>query len=174
MSTPTIALRARLLELDRVHLVRLPPLVREPLPNRTIWVSEEVYYEVQPPFGESIAEERRAFFRDALDAFTNHFRFTVGQDPFDKASGAMLARVHPVEGEFWDIRTIEPPDGIRCFGAFAGCDEFVALTWDYRENIRDFNAAVLECRGVWSNLFGSIVPYSGDSLDAYLTNYRPV
>jgi hypothetical protein len=117
MSTSESVLE-RLARLDGVHLVQLPALVWEPLPNRTVWVSEEVYGEVCPPFGDSVPEQRRAFFRDALDAFTNHFRINVAEDPFNKERDAMLARVHPVEAEFWDIRAIEPPQGIRCFGCF--------------------------------------------------------
>jgi hypothetical protein len=129
---------------------------------------------VQHPFGDSFTEERRAYFRDALDAFTNHYRFSVAENPRNKATDAMLARVDPVAAEFWDIRAIEPPQGIRCFGAFADHNEFVAITWDFRENIADFNEAVSECITVWSSLFGSLTPHSGDSLNAYLSNYFPV
>jgi hypothetical protein len=167
-------LLAKLEEWNEVRLVRLPAIVREPPPNRTLWASEEVFYEVQPPFGENYSEQRRAYFRDALDAFTNHYRINVAENPFNKASDAMLARVDPVRAEFWDIRAIDPPQGIRCFGAFADHNVFVALTWDYRENITDFGDAVAACVSLWSDLFGPISPHSGDSLDAYLSNYKSV
>jgi hypothetical protein len=173
MSTPE-KIAARLAELSGVHLVQLPALVSDPLPNRIMWVTEDVYDSVQPPFSEDYDGERLWRFRGSLDAFTNHYKISVAEDPFYKASDVFLARVHEVAEEFWDIRTMEPPSGIRCFGCFAGADEFVALTWNYRENIGNFNEAVRECMGVWNNLFGSLTPHSGDSLDAYLSNYWPV
>lgn len=164
----------RLAQLDGDRLVRLPPLVPAPPPRRTVWVSEDVFYDVQPPFEDHYDGTRLLQFRGALDAFTNHYKVSVAEDPRSKPWDAFLARVDPVSEEIWDIRSLEPPQGIRCFGAFASLNEFVALTWDYRENISDFNSAVRECAAEWNALFGDIRPHSGGSLDAYLTNYHAV
>jgi hypothetical protein len=52
-------------------------------------------------------------------------------------SNNCAARVHPVKAEFWSIRVTAPEDtpGIRVLGAFADKDKFIALTWDYREDM---------------------------------------
>jgi hypothetical protein len=88
----------------------------------------------------------------------------------------MLARVAPVEDEFWSIRVTEPEDtaGIRALGGFIGKDEFISLTWDYREGIPVFDDEVDIVRNEWRDLFGSKGPFSGVNLDEYLTNYRAV
>lgn len=170
-------LEARLVALDGDRLVRLPALVPSPLPNRTVWVTEEVYDAVQPVRDGTWDDYRLSLFRGSLDAFTNCEEVSVAQDPFNKASDAFLARVHPVGEEIWDIRTTEPPQGIRCPGCFADFDVFIALIWDYRENLtdsHDWDEAVAKCKAAWRDLFGSLAPYSGDSLDAYLSNFIPV
>jgi hypothetical protein len=86
----------------------------------------------------------------------------------------MLARVDPVEDQFWSIRVTEPEDtaGIRSLGGFAAKDEFISLTWDYREGIPIFDDEVDMVRDAWRDLFGLEGPFGGDSLDEYLTNYR--
>jgi hypothetical protein len=71
----------------------------------------------------------------------------------------MLARVHPVEKEFWSIRITAPEDtpGIRSLGAFSNKDDFVALTWDKREIIADeFNEEVTSTIECWKDYFGTI------------------
>ena len=56
-------------------------------------------------------------------------------------------------------------------GFFGGLNLFIALTWNYRENIEDFTAAVAECAQEWRRLFGPITPFDGRSLDDYINNY---
>ena len=89
----------------------------------------------------------------------------------------MLARVHPVEDDFWAIRVTLPEDtpGIRAFGAFAGKDEFIALTWGYQEVIDDqFDTEVNEAADSWIDMFGTVEPFSGACLDDYLANFQAV
>lgn len=101
---------------------------------------------------------------------------SVAEDPFQKPPDAMLARVDPIEKEYWSIRITEPEDtaGMRSLGGFGGKDLLIALTWDYRENIPIFEDEVTAAHEAWCDLFGSQGPFSGDALDDYLTNYRPV
>jgi hypothetical protein len=146
----------------------------EPLPNRTMWVSEDVCEWVEPPFGPDHDEERLWRFRGTLDAFTNYRRITVSEKPRDKAGNTFLSRVDPVKAEFWGIRTLQPPEGIRCFGCFADVDVFIALTWNYREAIEDFDDAVADCMQTWEKFFAPLTPHRGDTLDAYLTNFQPL
>ena len=102
---------------------------------------------------------------------------SVAEDPHDKPPDVMLARVDPIEAEFWSIRVTEPEEtpGIRAFGAFTQKDTLVALTWEYRELIGDaFDDEVDSVRDAWTVLFVSEEPFGGASLDECLTNYRVV
>jgi len=172
MSTPE-TLAAKLAELEGRHLWQLAPIAPEPDPNRAVWVTLEVLDTVDPVQDGNWVDYRHSEFRGSLDAFTNWEMISVSENPFAKDRDTFLARVHPVELEFWDIRTIQPPQGMRCLGGFVGCDAFVALICDYRENFEpgQFDGLVERCRARWRELFGELTPYSGDSLDAYLTNY---
>lgn len=88
----------------------------------------------------------------------------------------MLARVDPVQDEIWDIRCLAP--NIRCFGSFAGQDNFIALTWEYRENLHsaiDWQREIERCKTTRTEFFGTLTPFKGGSLDEYLSdNYRAV
>jgi hypothetical protein len=89
----------------------------------------------------------------------------------------MLARVAPVSVEIWDIRVIAPNPGIRALGGFSKLDTFVALTWDYRENLDGrglWNEEIDRCQKAWRDLFGATKPLKGKSLHDYLTNFYPI
>ena len=111
-----------------------------------------------------------------LDAFSEGGEFSVAEDPQNKPRDAMMARVSPVDAEFFSLRVTDPEEtpGIRCFGAFADRDTFVALTWDFRENIALFDDEVSVVRAAWKQFFGNVSPHSGEHLDDYLSNYIPV
>ena len=112
-----------------------------------------------------------------LDGFIEGNELSVAEDPNQKPPDAMLARVKPVEKEFWSIRVTDPEEtpGIRSLGAFSDKDEFVALTWEKREVIQNqFDEEVASAIQVWGDYFGSETPHRGDSLDEYLTTYRSV
>jgi hypothetical protein len=143
---------------------------------RTMIVSPDIFAAVMPPFPDTQQGERLGEFRAWLDSFLEGAEISVAEDPFEKPPEAMLARVDPVEREFWSIRVTEPErtPGIRAFGAFAEKDTFIALTWNCRESIRIFDDEVDLVASAWGDLFGSEPPFKGGSLDEYLTNYRPV
>ena len=95
---------------------------------------------------------------------------SVAQDPFRKPPDAMLARIDPVASGLWSVRITEPEQtpGVRGFGGFAEKDKFVALTWEYRETIIDFDAAVDDVITAWDELFQPYKPLKGSGLDRYL------
>jgi hypothetical protein len=139
-----------------------------------MYVSADVLAAVTPPFADTLEGERLGMFRAWLDDFVDGARISVSEDPDRKPPYAMLARVHPVDDEFWSIRVNEPLDtaGIRSLGAFWKLNEFVALTWAKREDIgADFDAEVDEAQERWADLFAAETPHTGDDLDEYLTNY---
>ncbi len=140
---------------------------------RSLYVVPELYAHTQPPFPDTLCGERFAAVAQHFDAFCELNMVTVSENPFRKPPDVMLARVSPVEYEFWSMRITEPEEtaGIRVIGAFCGKDAFTALTWEFREDIGDFGAEVEDAQGAWRDYFGSVGPYSGSCLDDYLTNY---
>lgn len=145
-----------------------------------MYVSSDILRVVTPPYAVDPKEASQlADFRSFLDGFSELCRLSVAEDPFVKPGFALMARVAPVEYELFDLRVTTPaedePEFIRAFGGFADKNAFVALTWDYRENIGDnFDAEVERCMSEWRALFGSTKPHHGATLDAYLTHYRAV
>lgn len=141
--------------------------------GRSMYVSSDILDLTTPPFSDDEEGVRLGEFANWLDAFSEHGQISVSQDPDRKPQDTMLARVHPVGAEFWSIRVTEPDctAGIRALGAFAGKNIFVALDWDYREYISDFDDQVEATKEAWRDLFGSAPPHSGNNLSDYLTNY---
>lgn len=140
---------------------------------RTLYVTPDLDAYTQPPFADTLCGERFAAVAQFFDAFCELNMITVSENPDRKPPDVMMARVKPVEDEFWSMRITEPDEtaGVRVFGGFCGQDAFVALTWDFRENINDFDAEIEGVQETWRDYFGSVGPYSGRSLDDYLTNY---
>lgn len=143
---------------------------------RTIYVSADIMAVVMPPFADTGDGLRLGEFRAWLDGFIEGNDLSVAEDPDRKPPDAMLARVKPVEDEFWSIRVTSPEDspGIRSFGAFSNLDEFIALTWIMREGIDNFDEEVTSTIEVWDDYFDPEEPHRGDSLNEYLTTCRAV
>lgn len=144
---------------------------------RILYVTADISAAVMFPFPDTLEGTRLAEFRAWLDAFIEGGEISVAEDPQNKPPGTMLARVCPIEEEFWSIRVNRPEEtpGIRSLGAFSDINEFVALTWEMREHIPDFDEEVESVIESWKDYFGSELPHRGDSLNEYLTdNARPV
>jgi hypothetical protein len=111
-----------------------------------------------------------------LDDFIEGGFVTIAENPFNKQSTAIMARVDPVEYEIFQFRCLDPNPGIRILGCFSEADTFVALTWDYRENFNDaWSEHVEECRARWQGLFGETPPHKGESLNDYVSyNFKAV
>jgi hypothetical protein len=168
------SLKERIRELAGQRLCFLPPLIPAAPMLRELFVSEEVLSGVDPPWPRNRTGPRHAAFRATLDGFTEGSLISVSESPFEKPNYATLARTHPARKEIWDLRCTRLDQGMRCFGVFAGKDLFVALTWDYRENIADFDSEVARCRQAWDDLFAPLQPFRGRNLDDYLSNYYVV
>lgn len=172
-----MSIRSKLTRLlSERKLYELEPLLTRDETVRTMIVSAGIDGVVQPPFADTKEGERHAELRAWFDSFMEGGEITVAPDPDDKPRDAMLARVRPVKGEFWSIRVTAPEDtpGIRVLGAFADKDKFIALTWDYREDMSTFNDHVKSAMSAWKDLFGEETPFSGERLDDYLTNFIAV
>ncbi len=167
-------IKARILELKDEKLFYLPPEISGLVRTREIFVSVEVEANVHPPWQENWDGYRLSQFRGTLDAFTTNQRVSIALKPFDKPGSAFIAATHPVTYDVWDIRSIDPKPGIRCLGCFGGKDFFIALTWNYRENMDDFDAEVERCRSVWKLLFDPIPPFRGRDPDEYVSHNKVV
>ena len=144
---------------------------------RTMIVSADILAVVTPPFADNLDGERFAEFRGWLDNFSLNGEISVAENPEHKPFDAMLARVRPVEADFWSIRVTAPEQtpGIRALGAFFGPDSFIALTWERREEMVDFDGNVEEAVAKWKDLFGARRPFRGRNLNEHITtNCRPV
>lgn len=141
---------------------------------RTMYVTPDIFRAVSKPFpSDPELAERLYEFRQWLDGFTEGGLLTVAEDPDNKPPDVMMARVKPVKWEFFSIRVTLPETtpGIRSLGGFFEKDEFIALTWDLRENIDHFfDDEVVIVEAAWRNLFGSETPHKGDHLNEYLSN----
>lgn len=143
---------------------------------RSVYTTADVCIAIMPPFAETAIGERLAELRAWFDAFLEQSEITVSENPDNKPREVMLARVHPVKSEIWSARVTSPEEtpGIRALCAFVSKDQLVALTWDFREDMDDFDGNVERAIQIWKDLFGTELPLSGDSLDAYLTNFRAI
>jgi hypothetical protein len=157
------------------NLFCLPHLILGEETPRTIFVSTELAEIAYPPWPKTWEGRRYARLRAVLDGFTGGDFVTIADNPYDKEAAAILARVDPIGEEVFDFRCVDPKPGIRAFGCFAETDTFVALTWDYRENIEDFEAEVTRCMSVWDRLFCGLPPFKGSKLNEYVSyNFRAV
>jgi hypothetical protein len=170
--------RVQILEelLDQRGLFELKSLFLNDIGPRTMIVAPSIYADVMPPFADTEEGVRLGELRGWFDAFMEGNELTVAEDPCRKPPDTMLARVCPVEAEFWSIRVTDPEEtpGIRSLGAFADTDSFIALRWEFRENIEIFDEEVQSTIEAWRDLFQSEVPHSGSNLRAYLTIHRAV
>jgi hypothetical protein len=138
-------------------LVLMEPLLRSAPKKRKVYANKPVLEMLREPFSNDADGAVEALARGVVDRFISaDTTLTVGLDPFTKRHDAILARVHPPDHECWDIRCLIPNDQIRIFGRFAEFDTFVALHWDYRDNLRtrqDWKDAVHETRQRWGAIF---------------------
>ena len=164
-------------KLDR-EIFFVPSLFLGEETPRSVFASVEVAELLLGEWDDTREGRRHKIARATLDSFSEAGYITIAENPFNKDASAVLARVDPVHLEIWDFRCLDPRPGIRILGCFIATDEFIALSWDYRENFDDYEGwtrRIEHCRQEWLRLFGDIPPHSGDSLDAYVSyNCQPV
>ncbi len=141
-------------------------------PGRSMYLPPDIVAMARRPFADTMDGMRLAELAQFLDAFSEVNAITVWQDPTNKPRDVMLARVAPKEDDFWSMRITDPENspGIRLLGAFCAKDSFVGLKCEFRESM-NFDDDVKDVRITWQNYFGSVRPFSGSTLDDYLTNY---
>src|SRR4029079_13062698 len=78
----------------------------EELP-REMYISANVDAATMGPFPDTKEGKRRGEFRASLEACVLGGHISVSEDPYDKPGETWLARVDPVEEQFWSIRVTE-------------------------------------------------------------------
>ena len=169
----TEQVKGRITRLHGSQLFYLPTSMPGDPSIREMFVSRDIMDIVNEPWSENWMGQRHKEFRAKLDSFTRGDWFSVSENPFEKPSSTDIARVHPAKDEIWDIRCIDPNARIRCFGAFGGRNLFIALTWQYREDLNgldEWEEEVNRCKAEWCRLFNPIQRYKGASVNEYLSN----
>lgn len=156
------------------RLFRLPALLGASGPTRMMIVASDIYKNVQPTaWPHNRTGERLGRLRGTLDRFTNNDRVAIALQPKNKPPATFLARLTPVTNEVWDIRSTDPRPGIRVLGRFSERDTFVALVWDFHENVigrADWTHFGERCLQCWNNLFATLPPHQGTSANDYLSS----
>ena len=139
---------------------------------RELFVSEEVYRAVQPPWEPAELGARLARMRAYLDAWTEGRLISITDHPYRKPKPTFMARIDPAPDEVFDIRCLDPNPGMRVMGCFGDKDLFVALTYAWREDlatVRDWRNEREACKAAWRRLFPAYQPYSGATLHDYIS-----
>ena len=135
---------------------------------RYAYLSREVAQFMWEPDDSDLSLARRA--KGLVDDFVEGGHISVGWRPHDKGV-CIMARVdspHP-DYEIWDFR-LTPKPGVRILGGFVEKDEFLCLTWDYRDNFEDqWPQQIGRCIFAWQRLFGSELPFQRAHVDEYLS-----
>src|ERR1700730_10643348 len=119
------------------RLFFLSPLIPSTQVVREMFISEEIIGVFEAPATSTQDGQRFASLRAYLDTFVAGIRISVADDPYKKPKWTFMARLDPRTDEVFDIRVRYPKKGIRVFGRFAYKDCFVALNWDFREELDD-------------------------------------
>lgn len=121
---------------------------------------------------DNISRDGMLFVRAkaSFDAFIELGTITMASDPHNKKSTSIMAPVDSLESGVFDFRVTDPKPGLRILGCFSAPDEFVALTYDYRENFDGhWPEQVDRCQAEWKRLFGNIEPFKG-KINEYVTH----
>ncbi len=171
--------------INEKRLFLLKPLNKKDNQKRTVLMSQEINQLIVGPWPDGPQGTRCARLRGDLENLITAENITVCWDP-RKARNEQIGRLDQVRDEVWDLRSRDPKPGLRVFFRFAEKDVFVALTcaprsvpvsWLHRlplggQESRAWRNAIVECKAQWRSLFPAHEPFSGSSVDAYLTGAR--
>jgi hypothetical protein len=160
------------------RLFYLPPQFASTRAIRTMIVAPDLFSNLQPSaWPNNKTGERLGRLRADLDRFTANDRISIALFPQNKPKTTYMARIEPVSNEVWDIRSADPNPGTRVLGRFSEKDTFVALVWDFHENLKGAAWGRLgdRCLNEWANLFPNYAPHKGSSASDYISsNFFPV
>jgi len=164
------------------RLFRLKPLNEKDPKRRTVLMSQEIAGLVYGPWTLGPMGNRCARLRGDLENLITAEHITVCWEPFE-GRNEQIGKLCPVRDEIWDLRSQDPPPGLRVFFRFAERVTFVALNcaprslevpWLNRipllgRETRQWRDAMVECGAQWRNLFPTYDPHTGSNINEYLT-----
>jgi hypothetical protein len=149
--------------------------------KRRIFVVPNVSEMLDGPWASSRQGRRAGETRALLESFLRG-DLIVGRMPPSKSVHTVIALLAPSEDNVWEYRVGNPRPGLRILGRFAEKDVFVATNWINREDFRDpvtgqddsrrWRDEVVRCRAVWNQLFPTYPPFSGNTLNDFISNAR--
>ena len=156
-----------------------PTLAIDPI-WRHLFVSAVIYEAITLPATANEADDvndldaRLIQMRADFDRYVKGEVITVAHDPYKKSKKAYLARIDPIEKEIWDIRSIDPKPAVRVLGAFSEKDTFIALEYEFRNNLkgpksREWRDFILRSDTHWKKLFFGLLPHGGKSTNDYIS-----
>jgi hypothetical protein len=154
------------------RLFVLAPLIEGLEVKRHMIVSHDVYVAVTRPYSWGKKEEfRLGKLRGDLDRFITGRKISLALFPKGKPVSTYMARLEPVTSEVWDLRSCDPRPGIRVVGRFSERDTFIALCWDFHENLhgKSWDPFQDRCGNEWKRLFPGVAPFSGKTVREYIS-----
>lgn len=152
-------------------LMRVKPAPPPDDVKRKLSVGSELFPALTP-WSLPKDQKREMYIRPQLDVFVSGGLINIGWNPRDKDSSAHIARTDPPYLEVWDIRCTARKPGIRVFGRFVEFNHFVALTYEYREQLEsdaDWTRAQERCKQKWQNLFPDQPLFSPTKASGYVS-----
>lgn len=169
--------------MDRGRLFQVFPRLPGSPVNRVLLASEAVNRLMTGPWENANEEIRCGRLWADFDRFIEGRLISVSlNSPYSKPRTTFMARLDPPADDVIEIRSRDPRPGMRIFGLFADKDVFVALTWEYRENLggprdKEFNREREICKAEWRKLFNTYPSINGSRIDEYfadISNVFPV
>jgi hypothetical protein len=171
--------------LARVDEGRLRPFLQmlpgPPPDARRIYFSEDMSRAFTGCWANSPYGRRVGIARALLEGFARG-DLVVGRMPPSKNVHTLIAQLEPVVENVWEFRVGEPRPGIRILGRFAEQDTFIATNLVNREdfldaatkrdNPRKWRDEVVRCKTIWTHLFPSYSPHTGNTIHDYISNAR--
>lgn len=118
-------------------------------------------------------EIRAGYLHAELDSFIGGDNIVVSMLPRN-ADTAFIGILEPPDDGIFDIRSRAPRPALRVLGAFARRDYFIGLVHRERKVLRaehDWDLAITECKREWQRCFHALLPLTGASPNAYLSNW---
>ena len=167
---------------DRVtenRLFEIVPLLNAPAKPRSVWASEDVFRQLDQDTADDDLSAEAGRLRRRLDSIVRGAKIVVGER---RDKDCHMKRLDPAGDEVWEIRECESPS-IRIFFRFIEKDSFVAtnvrtvndlFSRFWKHGLEDYfpvwRQEIRLCKARWRSLFISYQPFSGNSLDDYLSN----
>nr|WP_306267617.1 hypothetical protein [Pararhizobium sp. IMCC3301] len=144
--------------------------------QRHMFVHEEIDRRLRESLDTDDAEGLRfGYLRAILENYVHGGLITVAMNPYRKNRSALWAKTDPAEDEIWDIRVVDPNASLRVLGGFAMPDVFIALEYEFRENLDTgidmplWKKFIQRAKTKWRLSFDSYLRHSGERSSDYIT-----